>query len=290
MKYVMCAAKGRSYPAVLSFDGQRVVALEEAGLNYPNLEQLARFSGKEEQRALKAWLQANPIAGTSLTQVTLLPAIPTPNQEVLVMENNFLQHNDQEKAAFEEKKQELLPTYFYKKASYANGNGGRIPTYPGHVTELDYQAELCAVVAGDVYQCQPEEAEDHIFGYLIINNVIARDLTRRHRRPYIATSLDGFLPMSSYLVTTDEVSGPIRIRSWVNGELRQDDTSDSAKFSFAYAIADLSRISVLRGGSILTLGTPFGSGCHQTPAKWLRSGDVVTCEAEGIGSVTNVVE
>lgn len=289
MRYVMYAVKGRVCPGVLAPDGTRVVSLREAGLCYKNLEELARFSTREEWAQLSAWLKEHADSGTPLSQVTLLPAMPAPTQEILVMENNFVKDGE-EHHAFEKEKQGLLPTYFYKKATCANVDGGRIPTYPGHVTQLDYQAELCAVVAGDVYQCPLEEAESRIFGYTIINNVIARNLTKRHRRPYIATSLDGFLPMCAYLVTPDEIQTPIRIRSYVNGELRQDDTTDHAKFSFAYAIADLSRISVLRGGSILTLGTPYGCGSEQIPRKWLRSGDVVTCEAEGIGSITNVVE
>lgn len=278
MRFIMYAVQGKQFPGVVSLDGKRAVSLAECGLQYSDLEKLARFANEAQLNSVKNWLSEHPDAGLPLDSVTLLPAIPTPTQEILIMENNFVPDGAP------------LPTYFYKKASYANCNGGRIPTYPGHVAQLDYQAELCAVVAGDVYQVQPEDAHRHIFGYLIINNVIARNLTLRHRRPYIATSLDGFLPMSSFLVTPDEVGESIRIRSWVNGQLRQDDTTDSAKFSFSYAIADLSRISVLRGGSIISLGTPFGSGMDQVPAKYLRSGDTVTCEAIGIGSVTNVVE
>lgn len=278
MRFIMYAVQGKQTPGVVSFDGRRAVALAECGLQYANLEELARFAGNEQLNRIKDWLTEHPNAGLPLDSVTLLPAIPTPTQEILIMENNFVPDNAP------------LPTYFYKKATYANVNGGRIPSYPGHVTQLDYQAELCAVVAGDVYQVRPEDAHRHIFGYLVINNVIARNLTLRHRRPYIATSLDGFLPMSSFLVTPDEVDENIRIRSWVNGQLRQDDTADSAKFSFSYAIADLSRISVLRGGSIISLGAPFGSGMDQTPPVYLRSGDIVTCEAVGIGFVSNVVD
>lgn len=278
MKFVTYAFHGTQHPGVLSPDGKRVIPFAECSLPYTSLEELARFSPAQEQKALAKWLADHGDAGLPLETVTLLPAIPAPTQEILIMENNFVPDGA------------VLPTYFYKKATYANTNGGRIPTYPGHVTQLDYQAELCAVVGSDVYQVRPEEAHRHIFGYLVINNVIARNLTVRHRRPYIATSLDGFLPMSSFLVTADEVDEPIRIRSWVNGQLRQEDTADSAKFSFAYAIADLSRISVLRGGSIISLGTPFGSGADQNPPVFLRSGDVVTCEAEGIGFVTNIVE
>lgn len=278
MKFLMYAYRGRQFPGVLSDDGNRAVSLADCGLNYENLEELARFSTSDQLAQVKNWLASHPESGLPLSDVTLLPAIPAPTQEILIMENNFVPDGAE------------LPTYFYKKATYANCDGGRIPTYPGHVTQLDYQAELCAVVGGDVYQVQPEDAHRRIFGYLVINNVIARNLTIRHRRPYIATSLDGFMPMSSFLVTPDEVTEPIRIRTWVNGELRQDDTTASAKFSFAYAIADLSRISVLRGGSILSLGTPFGAAKDQTPSQYLRSGDTVTCEAVGVGVITNVVE
>lgn len=278
MKFITYAVQGKQYPGVVSFDGKRAISLAECGLQYTNLEELARYAGENQLNHIKNWLTEHMNAGLPLESVTLLPAIPAPTQEILIMENNFIPDGAP------------LPTYFYKKATYANCNGGRIPTYPGHVTQLDYQAELCAVVAGDVYQIQPEDAHRHIFGYLIINNVIARNLTLRHRRPYIATSLDGFLPMSSYLVTPDEITEPIQIRCWVNGQLRQDETADKAKFSFAYAISDLSRISVLRGGSIISLGTPFGSGMDQTPPVYLQSGDTVTCEAAGIGTITNIVE
>ena len=289
MRFVTYTAKGRQFPGVLTPDGRRILPLCQAGLPYETLEALARFSTAEELAALSDTLRRHPEAGEPLETVTLLPAIPRPSQEVLVMENNFCA-DDRELARFLEEKDSLLPTYYYKKATFSSVSGGRIPTYPGHVAELDYQAELRAVVAGDVYQVTEAEAAGRIFGYMMINNVTARDLTRRHRRPYIATSLDGFLPMGSCLVTPEEVGEVIRIRSYVNGELRQDSDTRYAKFGFAYAIADLSRISVLRGGSILTLGTPPGSGCHQQPPRYLRSGDVVTCEAEGIGSVTSMVE
>ncbi len=289
MKFVTFAAKGLSKPGVLSLDGRRIVPLEAAGLSYESLEAMARLATPEELDTLRRFLRENPDAGLPRETVTLLPAIPAPTQEVLVMEHNFLP-DSAAAAAFQKEKQQHLPIYYYKKATFANCDGGRIPTYPGHVTELDYQAELCCVVAGDVYQVAPEAASSKIFGYLIINNVIARNLTQRHRRPYIATSLDGFLPMSAFLVTPDEVGEEITVRSYVNGQLRQNAAVGLAKFSFAEAIADLSRISVLRGGSILTLGTPFGCGCDQNPPRWLKSGDVVTCEADGVGQVTNVVE
>lgn len=275
MKFLTFLRGTQPCPGVLTADGRRVVALSALGYAAPTLEQFIRFSVPGQLTDIREKLRA--ARGADLESVTLLGAIAEPFQEVIIMENNFVAD------------QALLPTYYYKKATVCSADGDVIPDYGPRVTQLDYQAELCAVVAGDAYQVTAEEAGAHVFGYTVINNVIARDLVVRHRRPYLATSLDGYLPMASYIVTADEF-GPrpdIRIRSYVNGQLRQDGSSGMAKFDFAYAIADLSKISVLRGGSIVSLGAPHGSGCHQTPPCFLRRGDVVRCEAEGVGSVCN---
>ena len=287
MRFLNAGICGCMKPAVLNKTCDRAILLSEAGLNYSSLEELARLSKPEELARLKAWLEAHPQAGIALHELALLPAIAEPQQEILIQENNFAK-SEKELRVFREN-HEALPTYYYKKATFATSSGGVIPAYPGYVTELDYQAELCAVVAGDVYQISRQEAAGRIFGYTLINNVIARDLTRRHRRPYLSTSLDGFLPMGQFLVTPDEITGDIVIRSYVNGQLRQSASASLAKFGFDYAIWDLSRVSVLRGGSIITLGTPFGTGQDQTPPCYLKAGDVVTCQAEGIGQITNIV-
>lgn len=271
MIFTTCAFEGREYPALYK-DG-KVVFLKDLGLNFATLEETARFITDQQLSALK---ETDYSQGRCVTEVSLMPAIKEPFQEVVIMENNFVANGDP------------LPTYFYKKASYANASGGIIPSYPGHVTELDYQVEVCAVVRNDLYQVSKEEAYKHIFGYLLINNVIGRNLTLRHRRPYIATSLDGYLPMGYFVVTPDEFDQPIELRSYVNGELRQKDTLDHVKFDFCYAISDLCRISVLRGGSLISSGTPFGSA-RDLNKPYLSAGDVVTVEADKLGIITNTV-
>lgn len=286
MKFLTFAYHGKQYPAVLSPDGARAVPLEELGFSAPTLE---AFILSDAVRSLDP-RKLEAASGFDLRSVTLLAPIPEPLQEVLVMENNFAA-SPEDLAAYRQAHPDGLPTYFYKKASVCNTDGAPVPSYPGHVTQLDYQAELCAVIGRDAYQVSPADAAHYIFGYTVINNVIARNLTVKHRRPYIATSLDGFLPVCPYIVTADEAPSPaeIVVRSYVNGDLRQNAPCSLAKYDFAYAIADLSRMSVLRAGSILTLGTPFGTGADQQPPRWLRPGDTVTCEASGIGSVTNTI-
>lgn len=274
MKFLTCVYQGEERPAILK--GERVVLLSDIGYAFSSVEETARFSTVGQLADMKEKILT--AEGIDRREVTVLPVIPRPYQEIIVMENNFIPDGDP------------LPTYYYKKASFSNIDGGRIPVYPGHVTQLDYQVEICAVVRGDVYQASRQEAAEHIFGYLLVNNVIARNLTVRHRRPYIATSLDGFLPMGSLLVTPDEMPKKLGLRSYVNGDLRQSADYSQVKFDFSFAISDLSRISVLRGGSIISSGTPLGTGLDQNPPRFLSSGDIVTVEADGLGHLTNLVE
>lgn len=279
---------------VLSPDGTSVYPAAKLGIDDPLLESFILRADESDWQQLRRQA-AQCAASLPLGSVKLLAAIPEPFQEILIMENNYCKDAD-EAAAFHatltDTEETPLPTYFYKKATLANHDGGTIPSYPGHVETLDYQAELCFVVARDAYRVALQDAADYILGYLVINNVIARNLTTKHRRPYIATSLDGFLPMSPYLVTADEFDAdPVfHIRSYVNGELRQDATTALLKFTPRYAIADLSRCGILKAGSIISTGTPFGCGCDIVPPQYLKSGDKVTCEVEGVGRVTSIVD
>ncbi len=272
MIFTVYAYKGKTFPSLYK-DG-KVVSLRSLGLNYATLEETARFINEKQFETLK---NVDFSQGIEVSKVTLMPAIMEPTQDIIIMENNFVDNGNP------------LPTYFYKKVNYANCSGGIVPSYPGHVTELDYQVEVCAVVRNDAYQVSKEQASKHIFGYVLINNIIARNLTARHRRPYIATSLNGYLPMGYFIATSDEFDKPIELKSYVNGELRQKDIINNVNFDFNYAISDLSRISILRGGSIISSGTPFGTA-KDLNKPYLSSGDIVCVEADNLGTITNIVE
>jgi 2-keto-4-pentenoate hydratase/2-oxohepta-3-ene-1,7-dioic acid hydratase in catechol pathway len=137
----------------------------------------------------------------------------------------------------------------------------------------------------------PEQAYDHVFGYTIMNDVSARSLQTRHKQWYFGKSLDGFTPMGPWIVTTDELPGKpaLDVRCRVNGELRQTSNTSLLIHDVAQVISTLSQGMVLRPGTIIAMGTPAGVGMGFHPPKWLKSGDVVTCEIEGIGTLTNTV-
>ena len=136
-----------------------------------------------------------------------------------------------------------------------------------------------------------EEAFEYVFGYSIGNDISARDVQNRHKQYSFGKGLDDSFPMGPWIVTKDELPSPphLRIQSWVNGEPRQDGNTDDFIFDIPELISQLSQGITLEPGDILITGTPSGVGMGFHPPKFLKSGDVVTCRIEGIGTLENVV-
>jgi len=182
------------------------------------------------------------------------------------------------------------PMFFAKLTSSMSGHGASIPAWPV-TAELDFEGEL-AVVIGRGGRAIPESsALDHVFGYTILNDVTARDLQRNDRQWTRAKSLDGYAPMGPLVATRDEIGDPqkLRVRTWVNDQLRQDGATDDMAFSVARIIAVASEAITLRPGDIITTGTPSGVGVFDKPPRFLVPGDVVRIRIDGIGELENVV-
>jgi len=126
---------------------------------------------------------------------------------------------------------------------------------------------------------------DVVFGYTIINDLTARDLQSRHRQWFLGKSLDGFCPMGPYLVTKDEVPFPERLNivTRVNGEVRQSANTEQMIFTIPQIIATISAGTTLEPGDIIATGTPAGVGHAKQPPAYLKPGDVVEVEVEGLG-------
>ena len=229
-----------------------------------------------------------------LTNVRLRSPIPHPEQDIVCLGINYADHAV-ESARFHEQSFLLSrekATYFSKRAYETTGSGDPIPSYEGLVTELDYEVELGVVIGKDCRKVSQSEAPNYIFGYTIVNDVSARNLQTEHNQWYFGKSLDGFTPMGPCIVTADEIAFPpaLAISSTVNGEVRQNSNTDHLLHSVAEIISELSQGMTLRAGTIIATGTPAGVGMGFTPPKFLGKGDVVTCEIEGIGKLTNTVE
>lgn len=228
-----------------------------------------------------------------LEQVRLLAPIPRPEQDVICLGINYFDHAKESERVTGKgaKAPDTFPIYFSKRVHEAVAPGGDIDSHSDIVADLDYEAELAVVIGKCAYNVSEAEALEYVFGYTILNDVSARTIQNQHKQWYRGKSLDGFTPMGPWIVTPEEfdVREPHCIRSRVNGELRQDSTTDRMIFHVAYVIAELSRGMTLLPGTIISMGTPAGVGMGFDPPKWLHPGDEVACSIEGIGTLTNTV-
>jgi 2-keto-4-pentenoate hydratase/2-oxohepta-3-ene-1,7-dioic acid hydratase in catechol pathway len=156
--------------------------------------------------------------------------------------------------------------------------------------QIDYEAELAVVIGRGGKNISRARAMDHVFGYTIVNDVTARDVQMRHSQWDLGKSFDTFCPMGPFLVTPDDCDGTqTRVRLWVNGELRQDGHTTDLIFDIATLIETCSRGITLLPGDVIATGTPAGVGMGMTPPIWLKAGDAMRIEIDGIGVLENSV-
>ncbi|NNF97458.1 MAG: fumarylacetoacetate hydrolase family protein, partial [Halobacteria archaeon] len=136
-----------------------------------------------------------------------------------------------------------------------------------------------------------DRAFEYVYGYTILNDVTSRRLQREHQQWFLGKSLDGFCPMGPAIVTADEISDvtQLRVQTWINGELRQDDRVASLIFDIPALIETLSRTMTLEPGDIIATGTPAGVGMGFNPPRFLKKGDQVKIMIEPIGVLENPV-
>lgn len=221
-------------------------------------------------------------------------AIPHPKQDVICLGINYMAHAE-ESARYKEEAfggERPYAIYFSKRVNEAVADGGIIPAYEHLVDSLDYEAELAVIIGKDAKNVSKEEAYDYIFGYTILNDISARNLQTQHKQWYFGKSLDGFTPIGPCIATINTFQDPpaLAIKSYVNGELRQNSNTSLLIFDIAHIISELSQGMTLQAGTIIATGTPAGVGMGFVPPNFLKPGDVVTCEIEGIGSITNTIK
>ncbi|MEM8951642.1 MAG: fumarylacetoacetate hydrolase family protein [Pseudomonadota bacterium] len=226
--------------------------------------------------------------------IKLLAPLPHPRKNVFCVGRNYLEHiAEGERAQNKTIGVTEHPVFFTKPRTAVVGPGASVPIFP-HVSEnIDYEVELAVVIGKPGRDIAPSEAMEHVFGYTILNDVTARDVQRRHGGQYFkGKSLDGSCPLGPIIVTADELADPTRlgIRLSVNGEMRQDGITADMIFDIPALIASLSEGLTLEPGDIIATGTPSGVGYAMDPPVFLKDGDVVICEIDGIGRLENPVQ
>lgn len=252
---------------------------------------LALFAGEGEvfallRRAVEAALAA-PGEGAlfrNYSDLALLAPVPRPPR-IICIGLNYRDHALETGAAIPES-----PVVFAKFPMAAAGPGEAI-VHPAITEKLDYEAELAVVIGRGGRRIAREAALEHVAGYMNLNDVSARDLQARDGQWIRAKSCDTFAPMGPLLVTRDEVADPqnLRVSCRVNGRVLQDSNTREMIFPVDRLISFLSEFTTLEPGDVIATGTPPGVGVARKPPAFLKPGDVVEVEVEGLGVLRNPV-
>lgn len=233
-----------------------------------------------------------------LSAVKLDAPIPVPRRNIFCVGINYRAHATEFAASGfggqARSPQHAVPEHpviFSKVPESVIGPEAAIRLPNGLSSSIDYEAELAVIIGKGGAIISPSRAMEHVWGYTIVNDVTARDLQRRHQQWLIGKSLDTFAPMGPWLACTNELDGAhTRVRCWVNDELRQDAPTEDLVFDIPTLISTLSAGITLHPGDIIATGTPAGVGIGFDPPKFLRRGDRVRIDIEGIGTLSNPVQ
>lgn len=291
MKFLTYTHHDTASVGIIGTNTEKVVPAAALGLPADDMTHLIEVLSSQTPESLL--YQVDAADGVSLSDCRLLAPIRHPRQDIVCLGVNYYEHRE-ETIASNIKYDETLtkPIYFSKRVNEAVDPDSFIQSHSDFVTELDYEVELGVILGKDARNVAAEDVKDYIFGYTILNDVSARDLQSAHQQWYFGKSLDGFTPMGPWIVTRDTFSWlpALDIRSYVNGELRQHNNTSHMMTTIDRAVAQLSRGMTLKAGTIIASGTPSGVGMAFTPPKYLKPGDVVRCEIEGIGALENTVQ
>ena len=286
MRLYTIESDNKQYVAVEGKDG-RPVTLDSLGINVKDMNDLILHF--DEMRFLIADRLEKEITEETVREYRIKAPIPVPAQDVICLGVNYRSHIEETVDVLDfTKKTDTV--YFSKRVNTANDPDGIIPSYD-FVDSLDYEVELGVILKKDALDVPVEAAADYIFGYTIINDVSARNLQFKHQQWYRGKSLDGYTPMGPCIVTADEVKDVrnLDIRCYVNNEKRQESNTKNMITSVEEAISELSQGMILKAGTIIATGTPGGVAMGMKPPVYLKSGDEIRCEIQGIGSLVNKV-
>jgi 2-keto-4-pentenoate hydratase/2-oxohepta-3-ene-1,7-dioic acid hydratase in catechol pathway len=269
--------------------GDELFAVAHEGEAWVPLESLG-VGGETTGQVIEALTKRNepldPTAGGEQVQAEELLNPIVPPAKLLAIGMNYLDH-----MAETGTKQPENPILFAKFSNTLNEPYGRVIIDPRLTEKGDYEVELAVVIGKTTKGISEENALDCVFGYTIANDISARDWQAADGQFDRSKSFDTFCPIGPWITTADEVPDPqsMALKSWVNGEPRQDSSTKKMVFSVAYLIYYLARGMTLEPGDLILTGTPHGVGFVMDPPRHLVPGDVVECEVEGLGRIRNEI-
>ena len=285
MKLVTYLSDGAAKPGALADDGS-VIDLSFVADSVLDIIGLGA-QGAESAAAVVA-------SGTSETPERLLAPL-RPRNNIMAVGRNYHDHAQEfSDSGFDASEVKVIPDFpiiFTKALSSIIGTGDAIDLSYDPSNTSDYEGELGVVIGTGGTNILHADAMDHVFGYTVINDMTAREVQKRHVQFFLGKSPATYCPMGPCVVTADEIGDitKARLRTVVNGEMRQDSEISQLIFDIPTLIAAISETVMLEPGDVIATGTPVGCGIGFDPPVYLKSGDVVEVSVDGIGTITNPV-
>jgi len=279
MKLAMIELHGRVGPAV-ALPERGFAFLADRGLPWRDVEELIE-AGDEGLREAE---NAARTGGPAIDNARLLCPLTRP-EKIMCIGKNYADHCRELGSALPER-----PVLFAKYRNALAGPGEEIEL-PRVSSMIDYEAELAVVIGARCRNVSPEEALSFVFGYTCANDFTMRDAQKADGQWTRAKSPDSFCPVGPWIVTADQIPDPHRlaIRLTLNGKLMQESCTEQMVFGVAELVSHLSSTMTLQPGDLLLTGTPPGVGAGRDPQVFLKKGDRVSVELEGIGTLENTM-
>jgi 2-keto-4-pentenoate hydratase/2-oxohepta-3-ene-1,7-dioic acid hydratase in catechol pathway len=269
--------------AIVSDDLKKLITRseiqEQTGIPIPSNIKEFMFKGwlnevKEYQSKLKY--------DHNVEDVGLLAPIPNPPKIICLAFNYYDHARDAGLTPSDE------PVIFMKPRTTLNPPFNDI-ICPSLVKRLDYEAEIAVIIGQDIKKVPENQALESVFGYMILHDVSSRDIQFKDKQYTRAKSIDTFAPCGPWITTKDEVADPqnLRITTKVNGEIRQNSSSENMVIPIKKIISSLSMVMTIEAGDIISTGTPAGVAMSMKDPKYLKDGDVVEISIEKLGTISN---
>lgn len=284
MKLARFDAGGAAHLAVVKENG--LIDLVKAGIDYQSMADVIA-GGRDALSRIDVACSGRSI-DHPIAAARLLAPFPRPGK-YLAIGLNYQKHLEEAERFGATAPAPRHQLWFNKQTTCINDPFGLIE--PGVTEKLDYEVELGVLIGRRAKGIKAADALDHVFGYFVANDVSARDWQFHSPTFTVGKSFDTHGPIGPWIVTADEVPNPqvLDLRCFVNGELRQSSNTSLMIYPVAEQIEYLSTAFTLEPGDLIASGSPEGVGMGMDPPVFLKSGDVVRCEIEGIGAIENRV-
>ena len=248
-----------------------------------------------ESGSVAAWTGNSNATRVALDSVKLLAPIPEPRRSIFCVGKNYYAHaNEFHSSGFDSSGKEAVPSapiIFTKATTSVVGTDMTVMGSLDPTNSVDYEGELGVVIGKRAFGVGKQNAYDHVFGYMNVNDVTSRELQRFHSQWLMGKSIDTFCPMGPWIVTADEAGDvtKMELETRINDEIRQKAVVSDLIFDIPTLIETMSRTMTLLPGDVIATGTAEGVGIGFKPPKYLVKGDRMSVSFTGLGELNNTI-